>query len=91
MADLHDKKLLPNGIGIAIDLHSYWTGAGNTQVGYFDNWHQMLSEQIGVLEVSHKKEGGKRYREELAEDVNKGTARALRLLRPLSAPPPPAK
>ncbi len=47
----------------------------------------MLSEQIGVFEVSHKKEGGKRYREELAEDVKKGTARAFRLLRPLSAPP----
>ena len=62
-------------------------GAGNTQAGYFDNWHQMLSEQIGVLESSSRKEGARKYKEELADDVSKGTARAFRLLRPLVAPP----
>ncbi len=58
--------MLPNGIGIAIDLHTYWSGAGNTQVGFFDNWHQMLKEQLRLMESSNRKEGPRKYKEDLA-------------------------
>jgi hypothetical protein len=87
LAKFCDDGFLPNGIGIAIDLQLFWSGGGNSQLGSFDAWHEMLSEQVRLLEASTRKDSYKCYRETLEGDVRKGTARAFRLLRPLVAPP----
>ena len=55
--------------------------------GFFDTWYEMLNEQVRMFENITRKESYKLYRETLEQDVNKGTARAFRLLRPLVAPP----
>ncbi len=77
LAKAHDHGFLPNGIGIAIDLHICWSGSGNTQPGYFDNWHEMLVEQVRLLEASTRKDSYKRFKETLEIDVQRGTARAF--------------
>ena len=86
-AKLYDEGVLPNGIGIAIDLHLFWSGGGNCHPGFFDTWYEMLNEKVRMFEKSTRKEAYKLYRETLEQYVNKGTARAFRLLRPLVPPP----
>ena len=56
LAKLYDEGVLPNVIGIAIELQLFWSGGGNSQPDFFDAWYEMLNEQVRMLEVSSRKE-----------------------------------
>ena len=73
LADCFDKNLLPNGIGIAIDLHAYWTGRETPNLDISTNGIRCSMSKLGLLSPA----AGKKGLGSIGRNWRKMSARAL--------------